>query len=43
MSNAIYGKAMENLRNRIGYKTSKQRNGLFQIYTKTELYIAQSL
>ena len=43
MSNAICEKAMENLRNRIRCKTRKQQKGLFEMYNKTELYIAQNI
>ena len=42
MNNTIYGKAMENLRNRIEVKlvTNKKKRPL-RMYLKTKLYFAQ--
>ena len=36
---------MENLRNRTktNYKTNKQRKGMFKMYIKTSLYVAQNI
>ena len=43
MKNAIHGKRMENLRNRIYVKTCKQWKRLFKMYIKTKIYVAQNI
>ena len=37
MNSAVYGKAMENLKNRINVKLVNKRKRLFKIYIKTML------
>ena len=43
MNNVIYRKTMENLVNRIDIKARKQRKGLFNMYTKSKLYVSQNI
>ena len=40
MNNAIYGKIMENIRNRIYVKLINSKKRLFKMYIKTKLYVA---
>ena len=44
MNNAIYGKTMENLRNRISKKLANNNNNKkLNMYIKTKLYVAQTI
>ena len=40
MNNAIYGKIMENIRNRIYVKLINSKKRLFKMYIKTKLNVA---
>ena len=40
MNNAIYGKIMENIRNRIYVKLINSKKRLFKMYIKIKLYVA---
>ena len=40
MNYAIYGKTMENVRNRMDVKLTNNR---FKMYIKTKLYVAQNI
>ena len=41
MNNAIYGKTMENVRNRINVRLASNEKRLFEKYIKTKLYVAK--
>ena len=43
MNNAIYGKTMKNLRNRIDVKLISNEKKLFKIYIKAKLYVALNI
>ena len=43
MSNAVYGKAIENLRNRIDVKLVSYKKKLFQMDIQTKLYVTQNI
>ena len=45
MNNAVYGKTMESLRNRINVKlTNNEKDYLYiKMYIKTKLYVAQNI
>ena len=43
MNNAICGKSMENLRNRINLQVANNKKGYFKIYIKTMLYVTQNI
>ena len=39
----VYGKTMENLRNRVDVKTSNQRERLFAVDIESKLHIAKNI
>ena len=41
--NTVFGKTMENFRNRIEVKLANNEKKLFKIYTKIKLYVAQNI
>ena len=42
INNAMYGKTLENVRNKINVKLVNKKN-LFKRYIKTKLYVAQNM
>ena len=43
MNNTIYGKAMENVRNKIDIELGNNKKKIFQMYIKTKLYVTQNI
>ena len=43
MGNAVYGKTMGNLRNRIDVKTCRQQKRLFKMDIQAKLYVIQNI